>query len=396
MLNFVNNFQPLHAGQRDIGNVVNCHLRNEFTSGVRRPYLDSRGRACITVNTGETELVKGERVPIRRKRFIADVVRQTGRMFQVWNAVSMRKGDWIEVDTAFTTARRKRLIAWSDLMRLSKHPAFDGWSKMTLEYEAMSDPGSAIVDMDATGAGQNDQPLWDLRSIPLPITHTNFTYSKRRLDVANGNGTPLSMVSVEAAGRRNGEVVEQTTIGTTTGVTYGTQAAGNYASHTGTSTNYGYTNFTYRVTKTDLTTPTGSNPENVMTDFLEMIDTMRTNSFFGPFHVYTSTSYDRYLDDDYFRSSTSFAAQTLRQRLLQIKDIIDIKRLDYLTSGYQVVCAQIDSEVVQAVEGMPPTVVQWDSPGGFEHNFKGLEVSVALLKAPYSTSTSGILHGTTS
>lgn len=394
MLNFVNNFQPAFAGQRGF-DAARALRANELTSGVRRPYLDKHDRPCVVVNTGETELVRGERVPIRRKRYINDLVHKHGMMYPVWNAVSLRKGDWIAIDQAVVMSRRKRLTAWSDLMAMSKYPAFDGWGHSTLEYEAMSDPGSAVVDMDVTATKPGDSPLFDLRSIPLPITYSAFTYSARRLAISANSGKPLSTVSAEAAGRRNGESVEQATIGTVTGVTYGTQSSG-YGAHTGNSTSYGYTNYTYRVTKTDLTTPTGTNPEAVMTDWLEMIATMRDNSFYGPYMFYTSTSYDRYLDDDYFRSGSTSAVRTLRERLLQIKDVVDIRRLDYLTSGYQVICAQIEAEVVQAVEFMPPTVVQWDTPGGFESNFLALEGSVCLFKAPYSTSTSGIQHATMS
>ena len=394
MLNFVNNFVPAYPGQRDTGDVVGALRQGDLTSGVLRPYLDSRGRPCVVINTGETELVKGERVPIRRKRFQHDVYAKTGRFWPVWNATTLRKEDWIELDRAMTMSRRKRLKAWSDLMAMSRHPAFNGWAKSTLEYEAMNDPGAAVVAMDVTGDAQGDSPRFDLRSVPLPITQSGFAYGKRRLDISAASGTPLASVSAEAAGRRNGETVEQMTIGTVTGVTYGTQSSG-VGAHTGTSTSYGYTNFTYRVTKTDLTTPTGTNPEAVMTDFLEMIATMRDNSFYGPYMFYTSTSYDRYLDDDYFRTGSTSAVRTLRERLLQIPDVLDIRRLDYLTSGYQVVCAQIESEVVQAVEFLPPTVIQWDNYGGYELYFKAIEGSVALFKAPYSTSTSGIQHATT-
>lgn len=395
MLQFVNNFQPAFRGQRPGVDAVRAMRAQELTSGIRRPYLDKYDRPCVVINTGETELVNGERKPIRRKRYLTDLARE-GMFHPVWNAVTLRKGDWIAIDTAVVMSRRKRLTAWSDLMAMSRHPAFDGWGHSTLEYEAMSDPGSAVVDMDVTATKPGDMPLFDLRSIPLPITYSAFTYSSRVLAISGNSGKPLSTASAEAAGRRIGETVEQMTIGTVTGITAGTAASGNYAAHTGTSTSYGYTNFTYRETKTDLTTPTGSNAETVMTDFLEMIETMRGNSFYGPYMFYHSTGYDRYFDDDYFRSSTSFAAQTLRERLMKIKDIIDIRRLDYLTSGYQLICAQIEAEVVQAVEFLPPTVVQWDSPGGFETNFLAMEGSVALFKAPYDTSTSGILHATTS
>jgi hypothetical protein len=56
----------------------------------------------------------------------------------------------------------------------------------------------------------------------------------------------------EAAGRRVAEMVEKTLIGVETGMTYGTRSGDSTTAHTGTSTVYGYTNFPYRVTKTNL------------------------------------------------------------------------------------------------------------------------------------------------
>lgn len=398
MFNYVNNFQATRPGERDYAGVdVVGHMnlaQNEFTSGVRRPFLDSRGRPCVVINTGETELVKGERVPIRRKRFIADLAAR-GMFHPVWNTTSLSVRDWIHLDDVVTTERRKQLTVWADLVRMSPHPAFNGWTKTTVEYEAMNDPGHAIVDMDGRGDGIGDSFKIDLRSVPLPITHTNFCYGKRFLDIANAGRMPLSRATAEAAGRRNGETVEQTALGTLTGMTYGTQSSG-YGTHTGTSTVFGLTNFTYRVTKTDLHSPSASSPEQVVEDFIEMVEVMRLNNFRGPYMVYTSIGYDRFLEDDYFRTGGTSAVRTLRERLLAIKDIIDIKRVDYLTSGYQVIMVQVDNQVVEAIQGMPPTVLQWDSLGGLELNFKYMEISVPMFKAPYTTSTSGVLHATTS
>jgi hypothetical protein len=198
----------------------------------------------------------------------------------------------------------------------------------------------------------------------------------------------------EAAARRVAETIEQTLIGTLTGTTYGTQTAGP-GTHTGTSTIYGYTNFPYRVTKTDLTTPTGSNPEAIMTDILEMVETMQTNGFYGPYMIYTSTPYSRYLNDDYFRSGSTSAVRTVRERLMEIEDIVDIRRLDYLTSGFQMIMLQMTSEVVQAINGMGVTTVQWDSQGGARKNFKVMAIQVPLLKSPYN-GIAGMIHGTTS
>lgn len=366
-----------------------------FDPGLLRPYTNDRGVRCVTVNTGR--MVQNNRTGKYEPKYVSVPIQQLmdrGIYSPVFNAATLRKNEWIELDTAVIRATRLRLRAWADLVASSSRGGFNAMAKTTFEYQAMSDPGEAIVDMDGISEGRTDRPLFNLKSIPLPITHSDFWFSQREIAVSRNSGTPLDTTMAEAAGRRVAEMIERTVIGIETGVTFGTQTAGPGA-HTGTSTVYGYTNFPYRVTKTDLNTPTGANPEAVMTDVLEMLETMRSNGYFGPYMLYHSTPYSRYFDDDYFRSGSTSAVRTLRERIMEIGDIQDIRRLDYLTDGYQLILIQMTAEVAQAINGMDVTTVQWETKGGMQQNFKVLCIQVPLLKAPYN-GVSGILHATTS
>lgn len=367
----------------------------KWDSGMLRPYVDDRGRRMLTVNTGRMVYDKNtKRTVAERKQVpVAELMRR-GVYNQVWNATTLRKNDWIELDRAVVRATRQRLRAWADLSAASSRGGFNAMAKMTLEYQTMSDPGEAVVDMDGITDGRTDTPTFKLRSVPLPITHSDFWFTEREIAVSRNSDTPFDTTMAEAAGRRVAEMIEKTLIGTETGVTYGTQSTG-VGTHEGTSTVFGYTNFTYRVTKTDLTTPVGTNPEAVMRDVIEMRETMYTNGFFGPFILYTSTSYDQWFDDDYFRSGSTAIQRTLRERLTAIDGITAVRRLDFLTSGYQMILVQMTRDVVEAINGMDVTTVQWESQGGLRKNFKVLAIQVPLLKAP-ANGVAGIVHGTTS
>lgn len=372
-----------------------------YDAGMQRPYLaedrTGRTRRFVDIQTGrKVRNTKGNYVP-EVKRVSVEQLQARGINNPTWNATSMRKEDWIQIDTMVVRSARKRLRAWTDLESASAYGGFDGMTKMTHEYEAMSDPGEALVDMDGLDQGRSDSPLFKLRSVPLPLTYSSFWYSERRLAISRNSNTPLDTVSAEAAGRRIGEMVEQTLIGTQTGVTYGTQSTG-ITAHDGTSTVYGYTNFPSRVTKTNLVTPTGSNPSSVLDDIITMRETMYTNKFYGPFVVYTSTPYDRYLDEDYFVLSSSGAVaptKTLRQRINEIDGIADVRRLDFLTSGYQIIMVMMDPSVIQAINAMEITTVQWEVQGGMKKCFKVMCIKVPLLKAPYD-GIAALIHGTTS
>lgn len=358
-----------------------------------RPFIDDHGKACVIVNSGRYTVDKGMRVPIRQKRRVHDLLNEGYQLPPVVNATSLRKEEWIEMDRVVLRAARQRLRAWSDLAAANTYGGFDGMAKLTLEYEAMSDAGEAVVDMDAMTPGRGDEVLFKLRSLPLPITHSDFWFSERRIRVSRNSGTPIDTTMAEQAARKVAEMVEKTTIGVETGVTYGTQTAG-YGTHDGTSTVFGYTNFTPRLTKTNMTVPTGSNPEATIANIITMRESLYANNMYGPFVIYTSSDWDAYLDNDYARLGGDNASMTLRDRIRKIEGITDIRRLDFLTGTFTMLMVQMTADVARAVIGMDITTVQWPTMGGMRQNFKIMCIMVPQLRSDYNGKT-GILHGTT-
>lgn len=368
-----------------------------FDPGLMRPYWDDQGQACVTINTGRMILDNktGQYVPQFRKFRIRDL-EERGHKVPMVNSTGLRSGNWKQVDDVVIGAFRKRIRVWADLAAANTVGGFDGMANLTYEYETVNDGGEAIVDMDGLSEGRTDQPLYTIRSMPLPITHSDFWFSERQLAVSRNTGTPLDTTAMERAGYRIAESVEQVTLGLETGMTYGTESTGRWA-HEGTSTIYGYLTHPHRMTKTDLTTPTGTNPEAVMTDILEMVETMVSNGFYGPWVLYHSTAYSRYLDDDYFRSGSTSAVRSLRERLKSIEGIQDIRRLDYLTStsGFRMIMVQMTPDVARAIVGMAPTTVQWPSQGGLRTNFKTMCIMAPNIRSRQDQKT-GIIDATTS
>jgi hypothetical protein len=377
-----------------------------YDPGFLRPFLNERNERCVTINTGRMAksrdpLLKGAYVPERKTVKIDDLTRR-GIFAPVWNATSLRKEEWIEMDRRVVMATRQRLRAWADLAAASRYGGFNAMGRLTLEYEAMSDPGEAIVDMDGLSEGRNDAPLFKLRSLPLPITHVDFSFSSRLLGVTRNGGSPLDMTMPEAAGRRVGEMVEKTTIGVETGLTFGTQATG-ITAHDLASTVFGYINYTNRLTKTNLTIPVSSpaasaNPEVTVAEVLAMREQLYVAGFFGPFMLYHSTDWDVHMDNDYARLGGNNANMTLRDRLRGIEGIQDVRRLDYLTAAlshaYTLVMVSMTSETAEAVDGMGVTTIQWETRGGMQLNFKVMAIQVPRLKSDYSGNC-GILHART-
>lgn len=384
------------------GGVAEAIAERNF-AGLRRPYIDRNGRAAVTINRGRWTVEKGRRVPIKEHVLVRDLVNNEGIMMPVFNATTLRKEEWLELDRVVLRAARYRLRAWADLESANSFGGFDGMGKMLLEHETMSDPGEAVIDMDGLAEGRTDAPKFQLEGLPLPITHSDFWYSSRRLKVSRNTGTPLDTTMGEAAGRRVAETIEKTTIGVQTGITYGgasTQVGG----YGRTSSVYGYINFSPRLTKTNLTAPTGSNASTTLAEVLAMRDSLYARKFYGPFMLYHSNNWDQYLDNDYILTGGNVATQTLRQRLLSIENISDVRRLDFLpgtgntlssdygpggenidatTYQYRMLLVQMTPDVCRAVNGMGITTVQWESQGGMRINFKVMCIQVPQLRADF-------------
>jgi len=354
-----------------------------YEPNLYRPFRGKNGKDFVTINTG----IDDEGKPVH-KSFTVNDARDMGIPVPVTNATSLRKDEWIMLDTAVIRAARARLRAWSDLAAASSFGGFNGMAKMVLEHETMSDPGEAIVDMDGLTPGRTDAPLYQLEGLPLPITHSDFFFSERRLAVSRNTGTPLDSTMAEAAGRRVAEQIEKTLVGSVTGITYGDST--NYTAALGSKV-YGYTNYPNRITKTDVTTPDGTNGATTVDDVLAMVELASDSYFYGPFMLYHSTDWDKYMDDDY-RANDS---RTLRQRLREISQITDVRRLDFLTDTFTLLLVQMTAEVARAVIGMDITTVQWPTSGGMRQNFKVMGIMVPQLRADYNGNT-GIVHGTTS
>ncbi|HYE70384.1 MAG TPA: major capsid protein [Aquabacterium sp.] len=410
-------FQDYVQNGRGFGEVGQLLQGVHFDPHLLRPYWH-KGQQMVTYNTGRRVANGGKDDGkwILREAPIADLRARHGWNIPVWNATSLRKEEWVELDKTVRQAARPRLKAWSDLSSRSSISGFNAMGKTVYEYETSSDPGFALVDMDGVKEAWGDEPQFQLQAVPLPITHSGFQCTSRRLATSKGNGQAFDTRMGEAAGRRVGEAIERTLIGVQTGVAFG--GTGRYDSgmaYGRASQVYGYTNFPSRLTKTNLVSPSSGSwtPDDTVDDVLAMIDQLTANFFYGPFMLYHSNDWDRYMNGDYYRMTTSGAVaptKTLKERLKAIDDIIDVKRLDFLTSSalgvtspygpttanpFTLIMVQMTKEVVVALNGMDVTTVQWEEKGGMLLKFKVMAIQVPLIQADFYGNC-GLIHGTTS
>lgn len=390
-----------------------------FDPGLLRPYTENgeiwvdvtHGYEAATNEDGSPAL-NHNGMPVMRPIIEPQLVRERQARglpvcngMYVNNATTLRKDQWIMIDSLVRESIQARLRAYADLRAANTMGGFDGMATTILERELATDPGEAFADMDGLSEGRNFAHKFALQGLPLPITHSDFFIPSRFLAQSRAKGgPPADTMRIRAASRRCAELVEKTTIGVVTGPTYGLST-----DYLQTSKVYGYLNHPARTTKTDMTTPTGANPDVILTDLLQARELMYAKNIYGPFVWYHSTDYDQYLDNDYWAGDEADGpvapSRTLRQRILQIEGISAVRRLDYLPSDTHpftsvLVDMSRDNDYVQAINGLEFTTVQWESKGGMQLNFKVMGIQVPYIKSAFlsgtTTETTGIVHCTTS
>jgi uncharacterized linocin/CFP29 family protein len=342
------------------GDVASVLMENNFDTRMLRPFIGRDGRNYVSQD-GPTN---NEGQPTEQA--------------MVTNApATLRKDDWIALDTAVLKVAKQRLKLVKGLTQSGlTFSVPNGIGTTVLQHERQSDLTPAITSMDGMREGDSDRPEFDIVNLPLPIVHKDFQYSLRQIQASRSGGSPLDTTSAELAARLVAEQIEKLHLGESAGITYGG------------GTVYGMKNFPQRLTKA-MTTPTSSNHDVTVNEVLDMRTQSQDNGYYGPWKLYCSTVWDQYLDEDY---SAAKGDNTLRERLAKIEGIQAVETVDYLT-GNDMLLVQQTSDVIRTVTGLAMTTLQWPSKGGLQLNYKVMAIMVPQLRADFNDQT-GIVHGT--
>jgi uncharacterized linocin/CFP29 family protein len=338
------------------GSVANRLLQSNMDPAVLRPYIHEKdGRTYVTQNTAN------------------------GPAAVLTNAnATLLRLEWTELDKVVVKAALPRLKAVADLRGRGMQMTIpNGMGKSVLQTQAQSDISPATISMDGLSKSPGDRPVYNLANLPLPIIHKDFSFTAREIAVSRNGAMPLDLSMAALAARRVAEGAEQLTLGVSNTYSYGGGAI------------YGFTNFPGRITYA-LSSPLASGwiARTTLLDVLAMRTLAEQHLHFGPYVLYVSLAWNRFLDDDAYLNKGS---NTLRDRLRAIDNIDDVITLDYL-NGYDMVLVQMSEDVVREVVGMDITTVQWETQGGMELNFKVMCIIVPQLRSDFNGNT-GIVHG---
>jgi uncharacterized linocin/CFP29 family protein len=292
------------------------------------------------------------------------------------NAV-LRKDEWKHLDEAVVDISRQRLVGVNDLVsRGLVYNITNGLGTTVLEYETQTDMEPAEITMDGSSPGTNDRVEFDLAYLPLPITHRSFQLNIRALEASRKLGQSLDVTQAMVAARKVAEMVETTLFTGAGALTFGGGTLRGYLDHPNRQTVTLAANW-------DASASTGA---TILADVIALKQASIDVNRFGPWILYVPTAYETVLDDD-FKANSDL---TIRQRLLEIAGIEDVKVVDYLTAN-NVLLVELQPETVRMVIGMQPTTIEWESLGGMIHHFKVMSIMVPQIRAD-ADGNCGIVH----
>ncbi len=290
---------------------------------------------------------------------------------------TLRKDEWKQFDEAIIKVAQERLVGVADLMaRGLVFNISNGLGTTVLEYEDVSDIEAAQVSMDAVTRGLSDRVEYDINFLPLPITHKDFQINLRVLEASRRRGDSLDTTLAELSARKVSELNEEYLFVGSSDYTFGG------------GTIFGYVDAPNRNQVTlagnwDASDTTG---EEILDDVRAMKQASINAKHYGPWVMYIPTAYETVLDDD-FKSNSD---KTIRQRILEVSGIQDVKVADKLTAN-NVLLVQMTSDVVRMVQGLPLTTVEWQTQGNMVFHFKVMNILVPQVRFDQE-GNSGITH----
>lgn len=328
-------------------------IANNMNVNVLRPFMDKDGRAYVNNSSpgGKPVLV---------------------------NNATLRREEWLALDTAVVGAARRRLIGVQDLYsRNLVYRLSNGLGSTVLETTVMSDTTDAEISMDGAVRMKKDRPDFTPGYLPLPLIHKDFQLDIRTLTASRNKGQALDTIQAESAARKVAEMAEFLLFNG-----YNSFAFGG-------GTLYGYTDHPQRniYTLEASWTDSSATGETMLRDVIAMTQASIDDRHYGPWVLYVPTGYSAPLSEDFKANSD----KSVRSRLMEVNGILDIRVADFLEDD-NIVLVEMSTDNVRMVEGLSIQTVQWATEGGMILNFKVMAIMVPQIRADYD-GRSGIAHG---
>lgn len=285
----------------------------------------------------------------------------------------LNRDEWKLFDNQVVQVARERLIIVQDLVsRGLVYNLRNALGVMQLEWATDGDIEPAEITM--SGLPQASKDTWEhgYVSMPIPIIHKEFQYNLRQLMAARNNGRDLDATHGDLAARKVAEKIEEMVF-----------VGANVSMNNGRI--WGLTTHPNRNTGSMTAAWAVATGEQIVGDVLAAVQKEIDDFQQGPWIMYVPLTATARLANDYKANSD----RTIRERIMEIEGIAAIRPTTKISAGFLLV--QLSSDTVQMINGFGPTMVEWETKGGFELNFKIMAIMVPRIRAD-RLGNSGIAH----
>lgn len=345
------------------GSIAGRLLRNGGNPDIFRTWIGNDGRSYYTTR----DPVSGKKINVVNYDVPALLL----------------KDEWKYMESGVIEPVLPRLQVWTTLAsRIPGMTIPNGMATTVIEEQTETDAGFATVSMNGLARSDRDRPEYDIRGFPVPIIHGEYGVDLRHLLQTRAQGRPFDISMGRKVTRRVIEKVENMAIGEATTYKYGGYRI------------YGLTNHPNRYTKV-LTLPTsaGWTPRVFVDEVIEMIDTLTTDQFNGPYGMFYSPAWQKYMGMDY---SDAYSGQTLAGRLAGAPPngvgLSFMNKLEYGLTDFQVIIFQLTDDVIRTLNGLDLRTFQWEEKGGWEILFKVACIYLTQLRTRENDDL-GVIHG---
>ncbi len=330
-----------------------------------RPYINSRGEACVSMVVGTKPMVRdGKVVTNSAGAPIYIPVLQEKKIHQ--NAL-LRKYEWEAIDAAVLDVMRQPLMGIQDLINAGLTKTLGGLGTSISTYEQLSDMTDADVSMTVTPKkGEGGRVGFTPQSVPIPVISKPFSLDLRTLEASRKVGESLDVTQARVATLKVREALEDMLFN------------GSPTIQVESFKIYGYTNAPHRISGTAASFGGGdfATDGNAHKTFTGMMAALVAKGFYGPYGVYVSpTQYSQLLA----LTGTNLSETQLSVILRTIPDLKFVKRASRLADGISAM-VQLTAEVVDLAIGQDATPLSWTEFGGLMSEFRVLMAAAPRIK----------------
>ena len=273
---------------------------------------------------------------------------------------------WLAIDEAVIKVAGQRLNGIADLQSYGLVRNIPGGLGARYDlWQTVSDDLEAQQDMVGITSGAENALDFGENQIPIPITHVDFRIGVREMAAAQKDGNSLDTTYIEVAVRKVIEKLEDTLFNGSTVVAGGNSLPG-------------YLNYT-NSNEVALTGGWTTTPANIEKDVVKLISRSEADRNYGPWILYLHT--DEWADMR-MRDSTAGGINYL-DILKGMAGIADVKPSDALGNG-EIVLVSMTSDVISLAKAVDIQVVEWESHGGMQTNFKVLAAMAPRCMADHA------------